>query len=264
MKLAAPFRGYRDSPLRSGPPVWVCAAGKGGIGTSTVTGLLALEAALAGLKVLVVDGDVGLAHTHRLFGLPDGCLGLGALSNRSVTPTDVMRTVPPGVTLVPGGGAATGGQLPSHGQRSALFKRLVSLLDAFDLVLVDGGARLEGVLPALTLPNAGVLAVTAPGQVSLAGTFALLKVLGKQEPPVSVVPVFNQVTEAQAETLYELLDEATQRFLGAPLGAAGALPAESAVPPALTLAPSLLVPPLVGALRALLERLVGRSLGKAA
>ncbi len=263
MRLAGSRGGARgQSGQIPRPPVWVVAAGKGGVGTSTLAGMLAMEAGLNGLKVLLVDGDVNTGHIHRLFGLADGQPGFGNLVERSANPDQIMKTVSPGVTLIPGGGGLVDGRLPTPGQRSGLYGRIERRFAAFELVIIDGGARLDSIMPALTNHVRGVLGVTGSSRVSMAGTYALLKVLGQRDDFVSFVPVFNLVRANEAETLYGLLDEATQRFLGVPLGAAGAVPHDDQIASAPQLSAPLLVDPLRGALRALLAIMIHDQSGR--
>ena len=147
------------------PRVWVFGAGKGGVGTSTVVSALAVEAGLSGLRTLLIDGEPGLGGTHRLFGLLDGHVGFPALRDRGMDPDSVPISVSPNVSLVPSGGDDPASIL-TQGQRASVYGRLVNIFADYDLVLVDGGATLDTVMPALSINPSGLIAVESVENVS--------------------------------------------------------------------------------------------------
>ena len=61
------------------PGVVVVGSGKGGIGTSTVSALLALAGAEDGRQVLLIDGNESVGSLHLLLGKPDTGPGIGDL-----------------------------------------------------------------------------------------------------------------------------------------------------------------------------------------
>lgn len=95
-----------EDPARSDPPFRLPArvtivAGKGGVGKTTVTAALAYQAAVAGLRVLVVEVE-GKSGLPALFDSPDpltyaptellaaGAAGPGCVTARTLTPDDAL------------------------------------------------------------------------------------------------------------------------------------------------------------------------------
>lgn len=207
--------------------VWVVAAGKGGVGTSTLASVMAVEAGLEGYRTLLVDGNVGGAGLHRVFGLTDGAPGLASLRDRTSEPSATLLSVSPNVALLPGGEPDPDRPFPGPGERSGLYRRILRMFDDYDVVLIDGGASLDSVVPALDLQPRGLWAVTLADRAALAGCYAAIKVLSGRRPGLPVVPLFNRTLLHEADSLFAALNGATLRFLQARLAPASSFPAVS-------------------------------------
>ncbi len=79
------------SPLR----VIAVTSGKGGVGKTNISANLAVLAARAGKRVLVIDADLGLANVEIVFGLKPR-YHMGDLINSSISIEDVMIEAPCG------------------------------------------------------------------------------------------------------------------------------------------------------------------------
>ena len=86
--MSAPGRGPAYAPI---PGVIAVGAGKGGVGTSLVSALLALEAARLGEQVLLVDADENVGSLHMMLGLEDAGPGVGALRGGAIEPEDLLK-----------------------------------------------------------------------------------------------------------------------------------------------------------------------------
>lgn len=203
-------------PEASGPLVF--ASGKGGTGTSTLAALLAVRVAANGLRVLLVDGNVELGSLQLYLGV-ESAKGWGALKI-GATPEDLLVEVTDTLTLLPGGTGAEGVGGVSAAERQVLFRKVSSLYPAYDLVVVDAGSRLDSVLAACA-PGAGrLLAVTTPDRVSLAATYALVKVAGERLPELPITVLANRGDGDAAESLRG----AARRFLARSLDGMGVIP----------------------------------------
>ena len=216
------------------PGVLIVGAGKGGVGTSTVSALMALGAAERGLRVLLVDADENVGGLHLLFGLPDPGPGIGALKGGDVTPSELLVGVSPGLQLLPGGGAAEDGTLAGAvAERRTLLSRVASLYERFDLVVVDGGSRLESVMAACRTGAERLMAVTAPDRISLAAGYALFKVARVRFPDLPVEVVVNGTSSSNADEVFSVVQAAAATFLASPLSHAGSVPEDAALHAAL-------------------------------
>ncbi len=220
--LGQPGNGPRWVPA---PGVVVLGSGKGGVGTSTVAVLLALSASQEGRQVLLVDGDEGVGSVHLLLGLADAGPGLGSLRGGDLSPEDLLRPISGSLFLLPGGGGGIESTLSSAaGERRVLFRRVSELFSRFDLVVVDGGSHLASVLAACSVGAERLLALTAPDRVSMAATYALLKIGRERFPALPMEVLVNWGERVTAEEVYRMMALAGQRFLGLEVAFGGAIP----------------------------------------
>lgn len=114
--------------------------GKGGVGKSLLAANLAVAIAQRGQRVMLVDGDLGMANLHTLFGIERPGPGLQALISREVADLGqvAVPTVVPNLTLIPGSYAASGAANIGHAQKQKLIRHLRGL--DTDVVVIDIGA----------------------------------------------------------------------------------------------------------------------------
>lgn len=213
-------------PPPSREPVLVVGSGKGGAGTSTLASLLAVVASERGSRVLLVDGDASLGSLHLLFGVPAGP-GVGSLRDGETTVADLLVGLSDRLTLLPGGGDP--GEVGTA-ERQSLFRRVSSLYVDYDLVVVDGGSRLESVRSACASAAGRVIAVTTADRVSVAATYALIKALGQRFPGTPVEVLVNREDPRAAEIAAAEIREAARHFLQHSVGFAGSVPDDLCLP----------------------------------
>jgi flagellar biosynthesis protein FlhG len=205
-------------------------SGKGGVGTSTVSALLALSGARDGREVLLVDGDEGVGSLHLLLGLDDPGPGLGDLRGGELNPEDLLHRVAPTLWFLPGGGGGSEATLAtSLGEKRALFRRAAGLYDDFDLVVLDGGSHLASVLAACLAGAERLTALTTRDRVSMAATHALLKVTRARFPTLALEVLVNREDAASSEEVYRTLHQASAHFLGIEPSYAGGVPEDNAL-----------------------------------
>lgn len=213
----------------SAPRPVAVVSGKGGVGKTHVVVGLAFAAAARGARVLVVDGDLGLANVDVLLGLvPERSVAdvvAGACSLE-----DAVIDGPGGIRILP---AASGrSELASLGG-GRLTKLVAALWQAareYDLVLLDAGAGIGPSVVGLAAACTRGLLVTTPEPTSLADAYATRKVLRHYAPGLALELVVNQAgSELEAYRTHSHLDRLCQRFLSAPLPFAGFLPRDPKV-----------------------------------
>lgn len=228
-------------------------SGKGGVGTSTLSALLALVAAQDGRQVLLVDADEGVGSLHFLFGIQDPGPGIGILRGGNVTAADLVRPVTDGLWLLPGGGAGTESTLANaQGERRALLRRVGELYPFYDLVVVDGGSHLASVLAACSAGAERLIVLTAPDRVSMASSYALLKVSRERFPELPLEILVNQGQGVTVEDVYQMMATAGSRFLGLKVAFSGSVPQDHTLTGAVEQQESLLsLPPSSPSLNAM-------------
>jgi flagellar biosynthesis protein FlhG len=205
------------------PSALLVASGKGGVGTSMIAALAAMAAAARGERVLLVDATEGGGTLHHLFGArPTHSLWM--LSDSRVHPDQTLLDVGENLTLVAGGTSATA-QAPSsdHERRSAL-TRLAHVYSNYQLVIFDGGSRLDTIVAIAELVDPALLVVTSADRLALAANYALVKSIAGRRPQALMSVVVNRHSEAVAGEACEFLRGACSHFLGRSIDIAGAVP----------------------------------------
>lgn len=240
--MTQPVDSLRDFIARHGraseqellPGVLVVGSGKGGAGTSTVSALLALAAASRGQQTLLVDGDENVPVLSLLLGASPGP-GIGALRGGETAVADLVIEVDRNLSLVPGGdGGVASTYASAAGERRALFRRLSGLYDDFDLVIVDGGSRLESVVAACHAGAERLIVVTASDRIALASSHALMKVACARFPNLPLEVLVNGHDGPRARAVYQIVQSAAEHFLRASPRFAGGIAEDAGLRSAMT------------------------------
>jgi MinD-like ATPase involved in chromosome partitioning or flagellar assembly len=220
----------RTAAPDAGSNVVLVASGKGGVGTSVVASLLALSAAsAAGARVLLVDASESGGTLHHLLGVrPTHSLWM--LKDARTTPADVLLPVDDRLTLVAGGTSGGGGgqsalvaPATDLERRSSLL-RLAQLYENYDVVVLDGGSRLDTIAAAADIGAPSILLVTSADRLALAANYALVKSIGARRADAPIAVVANRHGEALAADACEFLAGACAHFLGRTIDLVGAIP----------------------------------------
>ena len=215
----------KNSAFEPRPGVVVVGAGKGGVGTSVLSTMLAIGAAQRGENVLLVDADEAVGSLHMMLGITDPGPGLGSLRAGRGEPEALLVPVDSGLTLFPGGGGGVDATLiAASAERRILLARVAALYERFSTVIVDGGSRLDSVMAACGAGAERLLCVTAPDRIALAASYALFKVARARFDTLPVELIVNSADERKGRGLHAVVRAATQSFLGTDVLFGGTIP----------------------------------------
>ena len=220
-----------DAPGRLGSdlacPTLAVASGKGGVGKSHVALSIALSLADLGRKVLLIDGDMGLANLHILCGLHPVHDIDDVLAGRC-GPEEALLAIEAGVDLLPAAsGVANLSALPAARMRD-LSLALSHLQSGYDLAVVDTGAGIGDTTLNLVLASDRLLVVTTPEPTAQADAYALMKVLQSHRRDLPAKLCVNLATsEDEALRSCARLSQVCARFLGWEPTMAGWIPRQA-------------------------------------
>ncbi|HBZ56547.1 MAG TPA: hypothetical protein DEO88_14170 [Syntrophobacteraceae bacterium] len=219
-----------NSMKRVHEPVMLClSSGKGGVGKTSLAVNLAVALVDLGQKVLIVDGDLGLANVDILLGIEVHTTIRDILDNDSdpltaVVPVETNLGVLPSSSGVP--------EMVNLGpeDQTLLEEVLRSIAQHFDFVVMDTAA---GIGPSVLWFNSFVehnLVVLAPDPTSLTDAYALIKVLARDYKRQHFHLLLNLVTdEKESLQTYNGLAKVAAKFLGLELHYLGSVPRDLAV-----------------------------------
>jgi flagellar biosynthesis protein FlhG len=207
----------------------VVGSGKGGVGKSVVSVMLAAAAAERGREVLLLDGEQNLANLHVLLGVgPRGSIE-SVLTGRARA-EELVQPVSENLWLLPSESGAEGLYALGALERARLHSRLVEICRRYEVVVVDAGAGIEAVVRAATLGADRVLLVTAPEPTALMDAHALVKILSLQAPHIPIGVVVNRCADREeGEAAFARLGAASQQFLNRQLHLAGVVLEEASI-----------------------------------
>jgi flagellar biosynthesis protein FlhG len=207
-------------------PVRVVAVsgGKGGVGKTTVAINLATALTQRGQRVMLLDGDLGLANVDVLLGLAPRYTLAHVLAGERTLEEIILET-PGGLRVAP---AASGiARMANLGpaEHLGLVRAFSGLAAQLDTLIVDTSAGIaDGVLQ-FSQAAQHVLVVVRDEPASLTDAYAFIKVLSRDHGVRRFRVLVNMTREpGQAETVFQRLQRVTQRYLETTLEYVGEVP----------------------------------------
>jgi flagellar biosynthesis protein FlhG len=215
------------------PKLWCITSGKGGVGKTCLAVNLAFALAHQGKRVLLVDGDLGLANVDVLLGL-EVRTNVQDILDQEADPLKTVIPVHPCLGVLPASSGVPEMANLGPEDQALLGEVLKTVAAPFDHVLVDTAAGLgPAVLWFNTLADYSLVVVN-PDPTALTDAYALIKVLAQHYQYRRFLVVLNCVQgEREARKTFETLAQAAFRFLNLRLDYLGAVPADPAVKRAL-------------------------------
>ena len=199
-------------------------SGKGGVGKTTLVANLALNLSHAGKKVLILDGDLGMANVDILFGVKTEGSIHDIISGRKEM-KDILVEVSKDVFLIPGGSGVVDFNHMNHFERRAMMEAVNTLPMGFDYLLIDTAPGIAENVLFLNSAVQTVSVVITPEPASFADAYALIKVLNRQYKVNRFAIVCNEVRdEEDGLSLFKRFNEVVNRFLYIGLDYLGSVP----------------------------------------
>ncbi|MEM8800224.1 MAG: MinD/ParA family protein [Pseudomonadota bacterium] len=211
------------------------ASGKGGVGKTWFSITLAHALSAARRRVLIFDGDLGLANVDIQLDLtPTRDLG-HVLSGRSsmadaITPFRDASAQHAGFDVLAGkSGSGALGNL-RRDRIGQLGNELLSVAERYDDVILDLAAGIDSATTQLAGLGGQVFVVLTADPTSLTDAYAFIKVLRTRAPGVDIRIVVNQATNRhEGEATFETIRKSCAAFLKFSPQLAGVIPRDPKV-----------------------------------
>ncbi len=219
---------------RSPPKFISIASGKGGVGKTWFAITLAHALARRGRRVLLFDGDLGLANVDIQLGLvPEYDLG-SVLSGQVSMAAATSPFVAGGFDVLAGRSGSGALSTLEPVLLESLLEKLAELGASHDHVLLDLGAGLDRSVRRMAAWADALLVLATDEPTSLTDAYATLKLHAADRPGGDARLVVNQVTsQASGDRTASTLTRACMSFLGRAPAIAGLVRRDLRVPEAI-------------------------------
>jgi flagellar biosynthesis protein FlhG len=187
-------------------------SGKGGVGKTSLTCNIAFGLSQLGKKVLIFDGDLGMANVDIFFGVHPQKNLQDLIEGASLK--ESLTSVAQNIDLLAGGhGLYNLCQLNSF-QRREIINRLSDVSYSYDYLVIDTSPGLHDHVLHLNSIADQCFVILTQDPSSFTDAYALIKVLHQKYRTQNFSIICNQVRdEKQGEQLYLKFAEVTQQFL---------------------------------------------------
>ena len=217
--MSTALRSPTETPAPAAQPpsangkVFAVTSGKGGVGKTFVSANLACALAKRGLRVLVLDADLGLANLDVVLNLypkvtlHDVFIGKAKLE-------EAIVKAPGGFSVILAGSGMVEYSRLTPTVRDDFMRIVDGLVPHYDVILLDTGAGISDVVLFAVSLASEVLVVATPEPTSLADAYATIKVLAGQQKRRVLRMIINQTARlGDGRAITTQLQQVLDRFV---------------------------------------------------
>jgi flagellar biosynthesis protein FlhG len=199
-------------------------SGKGGVGKTSVVSNMAFEMARQGLKVLIIDADLGLANIDLHFGLTPQH-NLNHFFEGSLDLESIILNGPQGIKILPAGSGIQTYTRLNNDQKRNFLTNLEFLNGEFDVVLIDTEAGISENVTYFNVAAHDILVVTTSDLTAISDAYALMKLMFLKYHERNFHLLVNCTSKKnEALDIYEKLILVSSQFLDISLNFLGGIP----------------------------------------
>ncbi len=200
-------------PMKAWSKVLAVTSGKGGVGKTFVSANLAAALAKRGLRVLVLDADLGLANLDVVLNLYPKITLHDVFTGKAKLDEAILQAPGGFSVLLAGSGLIEYSRLTPE-VRDDFLRIVEGLVPRFDIILLDTGAGISDVVLFVVSLASEVLLVATPEPTALTDAYATIKVLATQQKRNDIRVVINQAArQGDGKTITAQLQQVFDRFV---------------------------------------------------
>ncbi len=214
MKMVGNVSGEDGSyPAGSLTRVICITSGKGGVGKSSLAVNLSLALSQQGLRVVLFDGDLGMANVDVLMGLYPKYNLMDFLYEKK-TLEEIITTGPCGLRIIPGGSGIFQLANATAQQQDRFINGLLGLEQQADLVFIDTSAGISYSVLHFVSAAHELIVITTPEPTAITDAYSIIKVVSNYKLHKQVGLVVNRVrSEEEALETAGKIQRVAERYL---------------------------------------------------
>lgn len=202
-------------------------SGKGGVGKSSLVANLALSLSRSGHRVLLLDGDLGMANLDIMFDI-NVTKNLNQVLFGDFSMSDILVPIAPNLDLIPGGSGIYELQGLPLSLKQSLMDKVSQLPKSYDYMFIDTAPGIDDNVLYLNSAASEIIVVVTPDPSSITDAYALIKVLNSRCRENRFSILCNMVKdEREGLQVFRRLSEVADRFLCVSLDYRGLVPMDS-------------------------------------
>ena len=195
-----------------GPRVFSVTSGKGGVGKTNIVANLALCFTKMGKKVLIFDGDLGLANIDIVFGIYPSH-NIGHVISGEMPLSDIITETSSGIGIIPALSGEESMSELTESQKLILLNEFEYIEQTYDVVLVDTAAGISANVIYFNLASEECIIVVTGEPTSITDAYGIIKVLYGHGSKHFKLLINMVKSDDEAKSVYFTLSQATARFL---------------------------------------------------
>lgn len=194
------------------PEVYSILSGKGGVGKTSIAVNMGIAMSRMGLRVLILDADIGMGNVNILLGETVRHDIMDALKGTLTLKDAIVRSVY-GIDVLLGGSELFGLENMESNKHESILQAL-TVLEEYDVILIDNGAGIHKHSLAFAILGDEVILVTTPEPTAITDAYRVLKIVSLYKLKSSVKVIVNQVlSEENGRETFEKLHHTAHQFL---------------------------------------------------